>query len=103
MINAKESDIDVQLTYANLDQDKKVTIIFSFFEEGFGFGEIAIKQTSDGLFIDTERMSLDRVKKYLTLLLDSAILDTDDDPIKHAKFNAAMGRRCNGSCIACEY
>jgi hypothetical protein len=80
---------------------KRVTVVFQFSEKGFGFGEIAIVQTPQGVFVDTECMNPDRVKKYLASLVDSATHDTEQDPEKHALYNQVMGRSCGGRCLAC--
>ena len=96
---------DVALTFARMKGDPEnpdeVVMVLSFCEKGFGFGEIAIKQTPSGVFVDTEMTSLNRVKKYFEQLLDKAILDTNDDPEAHKRFNEVMGRRCAGSCTVC--
>jgi hypothetical protein len=83
------------------DPPKRVSIILQFSESGFGFGEIVIIQTPAGVFIDTERTSLDRVKRYMNALLDSAILDTDQDPERHALFNKERGQWCGKGCVMC--
>ena len=80
---------------------KEVVVVLEFSETGFGFGEVCIHQTSEGVFLDTEHMSLERVKGYFSALLDKAILDTDKDPEKHALYNRVMGRRCGERCRAC--
>jgi len=79
----------------------EVTIVLSFSEKGFGFGEVTIKKHPKGVCVDTERMSLERVKKYLSSLVDGAVLDTDDDPDKHRLYNEVMGRRCGLGCPVC--
>lgn len=80
---------------------EEVVVVFNFSESGFGFGEIAIKQTKDGVFIDTECMGKDAVKRYLGMLVDSAITDHDKDPVKHGRYSKAMGRSCGPACSAC--
>jgi hypothetical protein len=77
-----------------------VTVVLQFSEKGFGFGEIAIRQTPEGVFLDTEYMNLEKVKKYVNLLLDQAVLDIDQDPQRHILYNRVMGRSC-GNCIIC--
>lgn len=80
---------------------ERVVAVFSFSQKGFGFGEFAIVQDGDQAFVDTEHMSLDRVKGFISRLLDGAILDTDDDPTRHRLYNERMGRRCGGGCKVC--
>lgn len=80
---------------------KKVVVVLQFSEKGFGFGEVTIQQTPEGVFLDTECMSLDRVKGYFNALLDAAITDRDDDPERHALYNRVTGRSCNSACPAC--
>jgi hypothetical protein len=53
------------------------------------------------VFLDTEHISLDRVKHYFEALLDKAILDTDNDPERHRLYNQVMGRQCGDSCQVC--
>lgn len=90
-------------TRRRLSDDAHVyTAVIEFSQQGFGFGEIAIRQTNTGgAYIDGERMSRDRIKAYLAALVDSAILDSDTDPGKHRAYNEAMGRSCNSACQAC--
>lgn len=80
---------------------KEVVVVLQFSEKGFGFGEIAIHQTPEGVFVDTEHMSLDRVKRYFNELLDSAITDNDMDPVKHALYNKVTRRQCGPACPVC--
>jgi len=80
---------------------EKVVFMLQFSESGFGFGEVTIKQTSQGVFVNTECMSLERVKKYLAALVDSAITDNEQDPEKHALYNEVMGRGCGPRCRVC--
>lgn len=98
----------VSLTYGNAtggkkpyDQHDEVIAVLSFSETGFGFGEVAIKQTRAGVFIDTECMDMERIKRYFGMLLDSAITDTEEDPRLHALYNSEMGRRCGPGCDVC--
>lgn len=79
----------------------EVTMILHFAEKGFGFGEVAIKKHPKGVFVDTEHMSLKRVKKYLSMLVDGAITDTDSEPEKHRLYNEVMGRGCGLGCPVC--
>ena len=79
----------------------EVTVVLTFVEKGFGFGEVSLRQTGEGVFLDTEQMSLERVKSYFNALLDSAILDTDMTPDRHRLFNQVMGRQCGDSCPVC--
>ncbi len=85
----------------DLEVPKKAVVVLSFSEPGFGFGEVSLIQTPAGLFIDTECMSLERVKKYFMSLLDSAITDNEQDPLKHALYNQETGTRCGGGCSMC--
>jgi hypothetical protein len=80
---------------------EKVVVVLAFSEKGFGFGEVAITQTSEGVFVDTECMNLERVKRYFSALLDKAILDTDSDPVRHALYNRVKGRSCGPRCKVC--
>lgn len=104
----------VRLTYAACKQGlheggtdpggpevEEVVLVLEFSESGFGFGEITIVQTQDGVFVDTECMSLERVKKYLGALVDSAVTDNDQDPVKHARYNEVMRRGCGPRCRVC--
>lgn len=79
----------------------EVVVSIEFSESGFGFGEVTIKQTPQGIFVNTECMSLERVKKYLAALVDSAITDNDQDPEKHALYNEVMRRGCGPRCRVC--
>ena len=73
----------------------------SFSERGFGFGQICLFQSPEGAFIDTECMGREKVLQYLTVFLNSAILDTDQDPERHAAYNRARRRTCYDACPAC--
>lgn len=102
---------EVSLSYASYepgdgDPDqfptpKEVTVVLSFSEKGFGFGSVCIKQTTEGVFLDTEHMSLARVKKYFNMLLDSAVTDVDQDPARHALYNRVMQQQCGKHCKVC--
>jgi hypothetical protein len=80
---------------------KEVVVVLTFSEKGFGFGEVAIMQTDDGVFVNSECMSRDRVRRYLLALLDNAVFDTDTDPDHHALYNRVMGRTCSDGCLIC--
>ncbi len=80
---------------------EEATACFSFSEPGFGFGEFAIVQRGNEVFIDAETMSKERVMKYLERLIDNAILDTDDDPMRHKRYNEVMKRTCGEGCKIC--
>lgn len=80
---------------------ERVVVVLQFSEKGFGFGEVTIIQTPEGAFLDTECMSVERVKKYFALLLDGAIADHERDPVKHALYNRVMGRTCSVGCAVC--
>lgn len=94
-------DDSVKISYASTRADGTHVIVIDFSEKGFGFGEIAFYQTSDGLFLDTECMSKERVMHFLKKLVDSAILDTDNDPDRHLRYNEVRGRRCGVGCNVC--
>ena len=83
------------------DAPEEVIVVFNFSEKGFGFGEFCIKQTPDGVFVDTEAMGIAKIKKYIGLLLDTAIADTESDPDKHARYCKAMSRMCGPACPQC--
>ena len=86
-----------------VDEDAipEVTVILRFSEKGFGFGEIALKQTQKGLFLDTECMSLERVKYFVNSLLDKAITDVEQDPERHKLYNEVMQTQCGDRCTIC--
>lgn len=99
---------DVRLTHARCEcaetkthPSKEVTVVLSFSERGFGFGEVAMVQTPDGLFMDGEYMSNERIKRYFCSLIDNAVRETDQDPGRHALYNRVMGRRCGTACQVC--
>ena len=79
----------------------EVVVVLQFSEPGFGFGEIALKQTPSGLFLDTEHTSLAQARGYFAQLLDSAVTDIDQDPKRHKLYNRVMGRRCGPGCPVC--
>jgi hypothetical protein len=78
-----------------------VSLCLNFCEQGFGFGEIVIVQTPEGVFVDGEQMNLKRVRRYVSMLLDGAIADTDKDAEKHALYNRVMRRSCGPGCAVC--
>jgi hypothetical protein len=78
-----------------------IVIFLNFSEEGFGFGEVTINQTPEGVFLDTEHMGKEKCLRYFAMLLDKAITDTDMDPARHALYNREMGRTCADGCVAC--
>lgn len=106
-------ELGVTLSFASMKRRKgvadadheatpeRVSLVLAFSESGFGFGEIAIVQTVDGVFLDAEYMSVERVKRYLSALIDKAITDTDKDPERHALYNKVMGRSCGPGCKVC--
>lgn len=80
---------------------EKVTLVISFSEKGVGFGEFSLVQTKEGVFVDTEYMGLDRMKRAFAALLENAITEYDETPAKHLLYNRARGRRCGGHCRVC--
>ena len=80
---------------------KRVVITVLYSEKGVGFGEFAIIQTDKGVFIDTETSGKEELKRYLSMLIDKAIDDTNDNPEEHNLYNEVMGRRCGQSCTVC--
>ena len=80
---------------------EEVVVCLQFSEAGFGFGEVAIRQTSEGVFLDTEHMSVERVKRYFAALFDSAITDTETDPARHKLYNKVMRSECGEVCEIC--
>jgi hypothetical protein len=102
----------VKLSYANQKNSTKVDelgrpvperieIVFSFDDPYFGFGEIRLVQDKDQVFVDAEHMSLDRVTRYLCNFLESAITETDEDSVRHRKYNNVMLRSCCSDCEVC--
>ncbi len=79
----------------------KAVAVFEFSEKGFGFGQITFIQTVEGCFLDTEHMSRETVKRFLGLLIDGAVTDTDAEPEKHLLYNRVAGRRCGSHCAVC--
>lgn len=82
-------------------QPEKVAVSISFCEQGIGFGEITFMQTPNGLFLDTEYMGAERVKRCLGMLVDKAIKDTETDREKHQLFCREWGRECGPACEIC--
>jgi len=62
------------------------SIVLQFSEPGFGFGEITLRQTARGVFIDSEQMSRERIKRYFNQLIDGAVFDWEEDPAKRALY-----------------
>lgn len=79
----------------------EIVVGIHFSDPGYGFGEITIMQTKEGVFIDTELMSIERVKGYVCALIDRAISDNEMHPAKHALYNRVMGRSCGHACKVC--
>lgn len=79
----------------------RAVAVFEFSQRGFGFGEVAIVQTADGAYVDSECMGRDKVMELLRIYLDGAIFDTDTDPAKHMAYNAARGSVCGPGCRVC--
>ncbi len=79
----------------------KAVAVFQFSEKGFGFGQITFIQTAEGCFLDTEHMSRETVKRFLGMLIDGAVTDTDTEPEKHVLYNRVAGRRCGSQCNIC--
>ena len=76
-------------------------VVLNFSEKGFGFGEVTIVQTPEGVFLDTEHMSKEKCLEYFAMLLGKAVTDMDMDPEKHALYNRVMCRTCADGCAAC--
>jgi hypothetical protein len=104
----------VSLRYARMEEKdeydasgaplpKKIVLVFSFSEKGRGFGEFAIVQTDEGVFVDTEHDGIEQVKTYLSQLLDGAITDVDTDPEKHALYCRVMRQTCGPACLGCNH
>jgi hypothetical protein len=101
----------VRLAYGHADggptaedpgkEAERAVAMFQFSEKGFGFGEITIVQTPEGCFLDTEHMSRETVKRFLGMLIDGAIADTDTEPEKHLLYNRVAGRTCGARCAIC--
>jgi hypothetical protein len=82
---------------------ERVVAIFNFSEKSFGFGEITIITDEEGrTFVDTESMGADTVIHFLKKLVENSILDTDQDPEKHAKYIEARRQTCGDHCIPCK-
>jgi len=76
------------------------TVTLDFSQTGYGFGEVTFVETLDGLFVDTERMGAAKVLELVQVMLDRAVLDVDEDPERHRRYNEAIGRTC-GACPVC--
>jgi len=93
---------EVSLGHASFDKESLATVVvLEFSEKGFGFGEVTILQTPEGVFLDTENMGREKCLKYFSMLLDKAITDTNMAPARHALYSRATGRRCADGCPAC--
>lgn len=104
-----------KFTYANMEHDKedpadegdermpkKVAIVLSFSEPGFGFGEITLIQNDKGqLFVDTECTGKLMALRFFLNALDDAITDQNMTPSKHKLYNEVMGRTCSSDCEVC--
>jgi hypothetical protein len=88
--------------YRGQVEPERLAVVLQHSESGVGWGEFTIVQTPQGVFVDTEHTSLDRVRKQLTTLLESAITDNELDPAKHALYNRVMGRVCGLWCRVCD-
>jgi hypothetical protein len=78
---------------------KRISAVFSFSKQGFGFGEVAVVTDADGqTYIDSESMNKETLAGIFQALLDDAIFDTDEDPERHRKYDLVMGRQCGRSC-----
>ena len=74
---------------------KRMVLVLSFAEVGFGFGEVTIMTDKKGqVYIDGETMSREHVKVILSRLVDDAIMDREDDPKKHRAYDRVMKRYC---------
>lgn len=102
----------VQMTYGSSEHDPadvdglklptRASLVLAFGAPGFGFGELTFVQDGEGqLYLDTECTNLERVKAFLSQWVDSAILDTDDDPVRHTRYNEVRGRHCGEHCRVC--
>ena len=80
---------------------EEVCVVIAFSEASFGWGEVTIIQNKDGIFLDTERLNRERIKKYLGFLLDPAITDWETDPERHELWKKAMGAECGAGCEVC--
>lgn len=80
---------------------KEAAVVFSFSEPGFGFGEVTVVQRDGHTFIDGERMNAERIAGFFEAMVRGAILDSDQDPERHALYNKVMRRTCADDCKAC--
>lgn len=86
---AGQKDSDVWDAASGVPLPEKITVAISFCKPNYGFGEITFIQKDDTIYVDSEFMGRDLVLKFLQTLLDSAIFDTDEDPIKRQKYEQA--------------
>lgn len=91
----------VSIDWVMARPDGRLSIGIAFSEQGFGFGEITLVQTPQGLFLNSECMRLETVKRFIDKLLEGAIADYDKDPERHKKYNEVMGRQCGEGCKIC--
>lgn len=92
----------VRLDYARHREDpRRTSATFVFSQSGFGFGEITFVAVDGQLFIDGERMGVEKIKELLGIAIDGAILDSDKDPERHALYNRVMRRVCGEGCSIC--
>ena len=69
-----------EIGYAQENRGDRV-VVLEFAEQGFGFGEICLRQHIGGkLRVDSERMGRDKVKAIVCAMLDAAEFDTDAKP-----------------------
>jgi len=80
---------------------KRVAVVIEVSEPGWGFGEVTIVQTPEGLVVDAETCGAERVKRWLSALVDKAIFDTDRDPERHALYNKIRRAYCGPRCEVC--
>ena len=79
----------------------RVVVVFQHSAPGWGFGDFTIIQTPKGVFIDTERTNIERVKAAICAYLDTAITDHDEDPERHKAFMEALNGHCGPACRVC--
>ena len=91
----------VTVSGAHADAADRLVVVFDFSLAGFGFGEIAMVQTAEHLYVDSECMGPEKVLGFFRLLLERATFDTDQDPEAHKRYNEVMGRACGPRCGVC--